>query len=58
MAEENLQQVQQEPRQQVTTKEPQQRVTMKDPKKVDVGQRLAAINHKKREVKKGEWGLF
>ena len=36
--------------QQVTTKEPQ-RVTMKDPKKVEVGKRLVAINHKKREVK-------
>ena len=46
--------------QQVTTKEPQQvmkepqRVTMKDPKKVEAGKRLAAINHKKREVKKRE----
>ena len=38
------QQVQQEP----------QRVTMKDPKKVEAGKRLAAINHKKREVKKRE----
>ena len=45
MEEENQQQVKQEP------KEPQ-RVTMKDPKKVEVGKRLAAINHKKREVKK------
>ena len=47
MAEENQltkepQQVQQEP----------QRVTTKDPKKVEVGKGLAAINHKKREVKK------
>ena len=37
--------------QQVTTKEPQQ-ATMKDPKKVEVGRRLAAHNHKKREVQK------
>ena len=42
------------------TKEPQQipkesqRVTNKDPKKVEAGKRLAAINHKKREVKKRE----
>ena len=43
MAEEN--QVQQ------VTKE-QQPVTTKDPKKVEVGKRLAAINRKKREVKK------
>ena len=42
MKEENQQQVQQEP------KEPQ-RVTMKDPKKVEVGKRLAAVSHKKRE---------
>ena len=34
-------------------KEPQ-RVTTKDPKKVEAGKRLAAINHKKREVKKRE----
>ena len=34
-------------------KEPQQ-VTMKDPKKVEAGKRLAAINRKKREVKKRE----
>ena len=27
---------------------------MKDPKKVEAGKRLAAINHKKREVKKRE----
>ena len=47
--------------QQVTTKEPQQvtikepqRVTTKDPKKVEAGKRLAAINCKKREVKKRE----
>ena len=50
MEEENQQQVQQ----QVTTKEPQQRVTTKDPKKVQAGKRLAAINCKKREVKKRE----
>ena len=31
-----------------------QRVTMKDPKKVEVGKRLAAVNCKKREVKKRE----
>ena len=31
-----------------------QRVTAKDPKKVEAGKRLAAINHKKREVKKRE----
>ena len=63
MAEENqgqqgLQQVQQ-----VTTKGPQQAqqvtkepqgVTTKDPKKVEAGKRLAAINRKKREVKKRE----
>ena len=47
MAEENQQQVQQEP-QQVTTKEPQQ-VTTKNPKKVEVGKRLAAHNCRKRE---------
>ena len=47
MEEENQQQVKQEP------KEPQ-RVTTKDPKKVEAGKRLAAINHKKREVKKRE----
>ena len=34
-------------------KEPQ-RVTTKDPKKVEAGKRLAAINRKKREVKKRE----
>ena len=34
-------------------KEPQQ-VTTKDPKKVEAGKRLAAINRKKREVKKRE----
>ena len=34
-------------------KEPQQ-VTTKDPKKVEVGKRLAAINCKKREMKKRE----
>ena len=44
---ENQQQVQQ------VTKEPQQ-VTMKDPKIVEAGKRLAAINRKKREVKKRE----
>ena len=47
MEEENQQQVKQEP------KEPQQ-VTTKDPKKVEAGRRLAAINCKKREVKKRE----
>ena len=51
MAQENQimkepQQVQQEP----------QRVTTKDPKKVEVGKRLAAINHKNREAKKREKG--
>ena len=48
MAEEN--------QQQVTTKEPQevQQVMKEDPKKVEAGKRLAAINHKKREVKKRE----
>ena len=56
MAEENQvakepQQVKQEPQQE--PKEPQ-RVTMKDPKKVEAGKRLAAINHKKTEVKKRE----
>ena len=49
MAEEN--QAQQEPQQ--IMKEPQ-RVTTKDPKKVEAGKRLAAINRKKREVKKRE----
>ena len=34
-------------------KEPQ-RLTTKDPKKVEAGKRLAAINHKKKEVKKRE----
>ena len=51
MEEENQQQVKQEPQQE--PKEPQ-RVTTKDPKKVEVGKRLAAINRKKREVKKRE----
>ena len=56
MAEENqvtkeLQQVMKEPQQ--VMKDPQ-RVTMKDPKKVEVGKRLVAINHKKREAKKRE----
>ena len=43
--------------QQVTTTEPQQvrkepqRVTTKDPKKVEGGKRLAAHNHKRRELK-------
>ena len=56
MAEEN--QAQQELQQ--VMKEPQgeamqvQGVTTKNPKKVEVGKRLAAINHKKREVKKRE----
>ena len=49
MAEEN--QVMKEPQQ--VTKKPQQ-ITTKDPKKVEAGKRLAAINHKKREVKNGE----
>ena len=52
MAEE--QQVPKEP-QQVTTKEPQQ-VTTKDPKKVEVGKRLAAHNHKKREAQNSKQG--
>ena len=39
--------------QQVTTKEPQQ-VTTKNPKKVEVGKRLAANNHRKREEKKAQ----
>ena len=47
MEEGNQQQVQQ------VTKE-LQRVTTKDPKKVEAVKRLAAINHKKREVKKRE----
>ena len=51
MEEENQQQVKQEPQQ--VQQEPQ-RVTMKDPKKVEAGKRLAALNHKKREVKKRE----
>ena len=51
MAEENQQQVKQEPQQ--VTKE-QQQVTMKVPKKVEAGKRLAAINHKKREAKKAK----
>ena len=59
MAEENqVQQVTKEPQQ--VMKEPQseatqaQQVTMKDPKKVEAGKRPAAINRKKREVKKRE----
>ena len=47
MEEENQQQVQQ-------VMKKLQRVTMKDPKKVQAGKRLAAINRKKREVKKRE----
>ena len=56
MAEE--QQVMKEPQQ--VMKEPQQemketqQVTTKDPKKVEAGKRLAAINCKKREVKKAQ----
>ena len=54
MEEENqVQQVTTKEPQQVTTKEPQ-RVTTKDPKKVEADKRLAAISHKKREVKKRE----
>ena len=49
MAEEN--QVMKEPQQ--VMKGPQ-RVTTKNPKKVEVGKRLAAINHKKGEAKKRE----
>ena len=46
--------------QQVITKEPQQvtkepqQVTTNDPKKVEVGKRLAAHNHRRREEKKRE----
>ena len=50
MAEENQQQVQQEP-QQVTTKEPQQ-VTTKNLKKVEAGKRLGAHSCRIREAKK------
>ena len=59
MAEENEvikepQHVMKEPQQvKQVVKEPQ-RVTTKDPKKVEAGKRLAAINCKKREVKKRE----
>ena len=54
MEEENqVQQVTTKEPQQVTTKEPQ-RVATKDQKKVEAGKRLAAVNHKKREVKKRE----
>ena len=53
MEEENQAQQELKEPQQVTTKEPQ-RVTTKDPKKVEAGKRLAAINCKKREVKKKE----
>ena len=49
MAEEN--QATKEPQQ--VTKEPQ-RVTTKNPKKVEVGKRLAAHNHKKREEQRKE----
>ena len=58
MAEEN--QAQQGPTRPPVPTEPQQlrkepqRVTTKDPKKVEAGKRLAAINRKKREVKKRE----
>ena len=48
MAEEN--QVLKEPQ----VKQKPQPVTTKDPKKVEVGKRLAAISHKKREAKKRE----
>ena len=44
-------QVMKEPQQ---VKQEPQRVTTKDPRKVEAGKRLAAINHKKREVKKRE----
>ena len=48
------QQITKEPQQvKQVVKEPQ-RVTTKDPKKVEVGKRLAAINHKKREAKERE----
>ena len=53
MAEEN--QVQQETKnQQQEMKNQVQRVTTKDPKKVEVGKRLAAWNHKQREEQKSE----
>ena len=51
MKEENQQRVQQEPQQ--VQQEPQ-RVTTKDPKKVEAGKWQAAINRKKKEVKKRE----
>ena len=51
MKEENQQRVQQEPQQ--VQQEPQ-RVTTKTPKKVEAGKWLAAINRKKKEVKKRE----
>ena len=47
MAEENQQQVQQEPQQ-------VQRVTTKNPKKVEAGRRLAVHNHRKREELKAK----
>ena len=54
MAEEN--QVQQGPTGPTVAAESKERqqVTTKDPKKVKAGKRLAALNHKKREVKKKE----
>ena len=51
MAEENQQQMQQEPQQ--VTKEPQQ-VTTKNPKKVEACKRLAAHNRRKREELKAQ----
>ena len=52
MEEEN--QVQQEPKKPQQVQRESQRVTTNDPKKVEAGKRLAAINRKKREVKKRE----
>ena len=52
MAEEN--QAQQEPKEPQQVQQEPQRVTTKDPKKVEAGKRLAAINCKKRKVKKRE----
>ena len=63
MEEENQQQVKQGPAEPAVPTEPKQvqrvmkepqRVITKDPKKVEDGKRLAAINRKKREVKKRE----
>ena len=49
-----VQQVTKEPQQVTQVMKEPQRVTTKNPKKVDMGKRLAAHNHKKREEQRKE----